>query len=247
MKVDEILIIIIGLLILIILYKIYNGGLVEGAEEGDCQERLKKRCGKEAGGENCDKCIIDNAILGKDGGKRLDMVCSSQDYTEFCTYTPPPLPAAAAAAAAEASFCELDNAKQADLCLMQDKDSCSKYGEGCKWTSEQSAGLGMWGHPGIGNNTYPSCMVNCDACQRGKPAWDIKGCGTQYTKINCERLYGVPFIGNNKLCVWADPQPKSVSEWCLPDQHDRFCSVRRESKKCSDKDNDGYCYGTGHA
>ena len=333
MKVEEILIVIIGLLSLIIFYKVYKGSLVEGAVD-DCNKAIEKSKCKAATSEKsvitCSDCLAESPLSEweKKG-------CSLKDLQKYCKYTPPPAPVKECVGVplgtfcedqsstkecwprcpnatetdtnavkycvgtydktsgkqcvygwgynyreggtgfgclsgdsckhtvlppgqptpAEASFCELDNDKQAQLCLQQDIYSCTKYGEGCKWTSEQAAGAGIWGHPGIGNNKYPSCMVNCDACKR-KPDLhsSIPGGGTEpeescplsHTESECEKNYEVPYIGNSKLCLWnktvASPGTQSQ---CLPDDNDRFCSRRRESKECSAKDKDGYCYGTG--
>ena len=330
---DKIVMLIIGILSLIIMYKIYNGGLVEGDIPDICRVKMDKVCEveRQVGFGTCSGCIspiaaqllkdckFDNFIeycknlpepppppapVKECVGEPLGTFCEDDAWTKDCwprcpnptlfpeedvvkhcvgsydktsgkqckygwgynyreggtgfgclsgdsckhTVLPPGQPTPA-----EASFCELDNDKQAQLCLQQDIYSCTKYGEGCKWTSEQAVGAGIWGHPGIGNNIYPSCMVNCDACKR-KPSttnplarrdW-ADSCPLSHTESECEKNYEVPAVGNSKLCLWnktvASPGTQSQ---CLPDDNDRFCSRRRESKVCSAKDKDGYCYGTG--
>ena len=355
MKVEEILIVIIGLLSLIIFYKVYKGSLVEGATTPKCEKKLNASCG-----QSWEKKAECNECLNKNQHQLREAGCGSEDVDKYCkdiqpwptpTPRPPPKPPPPPTPAplpvptpapppppvkecvgvplgtfcedqsstkecwprcpnatetdtnavkycvgtydktsgkqckygwgynyreggtgfgclsgdsckhtvlppgqptpAEASFCELDNDKQAQLCLQQDIYSCTKYGEGCKWTSEQAVGAGIWGHPGIGNNIYPSCMVNCDACKRKPDLHSLargpgNSCPLSHTESECEKNYEVPYIGNSKLCLWnktvASPGTQSQ---CLPDDNDRFCSRRRESKVCSAKDKDGYCYGTG--
>ena len=88
MKVKEILIILIGILSLIILYKIINGGLVEGAEE-NCQvgDHVICKDNSQCAGKQCCK---DGSICPSANNDDLPNCRVSKKHFDCTTSTPPP-------------------------------------------------------------------------------------------------------------------------------------------------------------
>jgi len=96
MKVEEILIVIIGLLSLIIFYKVYKGSLVEGVTTPKCENKLNASCGQSW--ENKAEC---NECLNKNQHQLREAGCGSEDVDKYCkdiqpwptpTPRPPPKP-----------------------------------------------------------------------------------------------------------------------------------------------------------
>ena len=86
MKVEEILIVIIGLLSLIIFYKIFKGSLIEGAEDPKkekCLGQLNELC-PFTNKETCDMCVTSNQHQLMDAG------CDSNVVDDYCNKNPTP-------------------------------------------------------------------------------------------------------------------------------------------------------------
>ena len=236
MKVDEILMIIIGILSLIILYKIMNSGLVEGAVD-DCNKAIEKSKCKAATSEKsvitCSDCLAESPLSEweKKG-------CSLKDLQKYCKIE--------IETREKKEFCSKSPEDQWETCRNLTKENCSRFGEGCKWTSEQASGLG-WAQPGTGRNTYPGCMVNCAGCNNTRSIVDnCEGLSVE----NCDKRYEVPFVGNTKLCINSRPAAKWLGD-CTnggvddDDKNDIFCARQRLSLVCDEQDDDGFCYTSG--
>ena len=148
-------------------------------------------------------------------------------------------------------FCSKSSKDQWEACNKLDKKSCSKYGDGCKWTVDSASG------GGTGHNDYPGCIVNCNGCGDKSHVEDCKdpntiwtGAGNPVDETHCNLMYEVPGYGNTKLCIWDET---GNNTGCNPgyeyyiSENDRFCTRQKYSVDCDsdDKDDDGFCYTTG--
>jgi len=139
-------------------------------------------------------------------------------------------------------FCKSSSEEQWDKCnKLPDKTSCTKYGDGCKWTSKSAFGGDE------GRNNYPGCIVNCTGCNTisvGVNREEVDDCVYTDSEGACDSQYEVPEVGNTKLCI------KGSGNRCDPGYgvdltDDRFCTRQRYSLDCEEQDDDGFCYTTG--
>ena len=138
-------------------------------------------------------------------------------------------------------FCAMSSNDQWVACnTLTDQTSCSKYGDGCKWTNGSAFGVGT------GKNNYPGCIVNCTGCNSKELVDYCEDLGSEGA---CENSYEVPNFGNTKLCIWdSSVRYHGCHAGYESDDgtNDRFCTRQKLSPlDCDHKDKDGFCYTTG--